>query len=378
CPHDMDAGAFVLDDDVAEVFAAIPAGVNVTCFIDCCHSGTVSRFGVGSAAAGRSRAADERPRFLAADRPMIEAHRRFRSQLGWRRAAVPRGPESMREVLFSACRSTELAWESNGQGEFTLRATRILASGIGGLTNERFAQRVRREIGPNPRQHPELDCAPAAASRGLLQPVGAPALVAAGGGAGSSSPSLGELLRRIADLSDGRGRTMSSNPADAGSGAAPGTTSAPAAFAAEAAALRPIPVKPGARADARPPRFEIGPRVYRAARVRPYSLQPGDPLVRPLRIFTLDPATSVLDGAVAEVDVPYEPVAPGPVGALFEIDPVDGVHGVRYRAVNLDDPRGPARPGRGTRRTSRSRPGRWVRSSSSIRSPACPACATAR
>lgn len=202
CPHDMDAGAFVLDDDVAEVFAAIPAGVNVTCFIDCCHSGTISRFGVGSAAAGRSRAADERPRFLTADASMIEAHRRFRSQLGWRRAAVPRGPESMREVLFSACRSTELAWESNGQGEFTLRATRILASGIGGLTNERFAERVRREFGPNPRQHPELDCAPAAASRGLLQPIGAPALVAAGGGGGSSSPSLGELLRRIADLFD--------------------------------------------------------------------------------------------------------------------------------------------------------------------------------
>ena len=130
---------------------------------------------------------------------------------------------------------------------------------------------------------------------------------------------------------------MSSNPDAAGSGAA---------SVAEAAALRPIPVKPGARAEGRPPRFEIGPRVYRAARVRPYSPQPGDPLVRPLRIFTLDPATSVLDGAVAEVDVPYEPVAPGPVGALFEIDPVDGVHGVRYRAVDLDDPRVLIRVGR--------------------------------
>src|SRR5690606_25955853 len=130
---------------------------------------------------------------------------------------------------------------------------------------------------------------------------------------------------------------MSSNPDAAGSGAA---------SVAEAAALRPVPVKPGARAEGRPPRFEIGPRVYRAARVRPYSPQPGDPLVRPLRIFTLDPATSVLDGAVAEVDVPYEPVAPGPVGALFEIDPVDGVHGVRYRAVDLDDPRVLIRVGR--------------------------------
>lgn len=139
---------------------------------------------------------------------------------------------------------------------------------------------------------------------------------------------------------------MSSNPDDAGSGAAPGTASAPAPSVAETAALRPVPVGAGATAVGRPPRFEIGPRVYRAARVRPYSPQPGDPLVRPLRIFTLDPATSVLDGAVAEVDVPYEPVAPGPVGALFEIDPVDGVHGVRYRAVDLDDPRVLIRVGR--------------------------------
>src|SRR5262249_18578889 len=43
CPYDYDTGAFIIDDDVAEVFQSIPTGVNVTCFIDCCHSGTISR-----------------------------------------------------------------------------------------------------------------------------------------------------------------------------------------------------------------------------------------------------------------------------------------------------------------------------------------------
>jgi hypothetical protein len=48
CPVDFARGAFVLDDDIGAIFTQIPPGVNVTCFIDCCHSGTISRFGVGA------------------------------------------------------------------------------------------------------------------------------------------------------------------------------------------------------------------------------------------------------------------------------------------------------------------------------------------
>lgn len=35
-----------------------------------------------------------------------------------------------------------------------------------------------------------------------------------------------------------------------------------------------------------------GPRVYRAVHTRPYERRAGDPIYRPLRIFTLDPAAS--------------------------------------------------------------------------------------
>jgi hypothetical protein len=48
----------------------------------------------------------------------------------------------MRDVKFAACLDGEVAWESDGHGEFTLRATRVLADRIDAMTNEQFARRV--------------------------------------------------------------------------------------------------------------------------------------------------------------------------------------------------------------------------------------------
>ena len=85
-------------------------------------------------------------------------------------------------------------------------------------------------------------------------------------------------------------------------------------------------------------RYHVRRRVYRAVETRPYERKQDDPVYRPLRIFSLDPAVSKLDGAVALVNVPYEPLAPGPIGVLLEVDPTDGPTGTRYRAANLEDP----------------------------------------
>jgi hypothetical protein len=82
----------------------------------------------------------------------------------------------------------------------------------------------------------------------------------------------------------------------------------------------------------------IGAGVTRSARVRPYERQPGDPLYRPLRVYALDPAASATEGAVATVNVPYEPLRPGPEGAVFRVDPVDAGSGEGWRAADLDDP----------------------------------------
>ncbi|HYO77078.1 MAG TPA: peptidase M4, partial [Thermoanaerobaculia bacterium] len=85
-----------------------------------------------------------------------------------------------------------------------------------------------------------------------------------------------------------------------------------------------------------------GANLARAQKLRPYRRQKSDPLYRPLRIYALDPSQSKLKGAVATVNVPYEPFTPHDdnrlVGGLFEIDPRDGAReGYEYAAINLDD-----------------------------------------
>lgn len=186
CPYDIVQGAFVIDDDLAEVFATIPDGVNVTCFIDCCHSGSITRLMVGPAGGDSGR--DVRARFLPATAERQESHRRFRERLGLTRGRR-RGPTQadMRQVVFSACRDYEVAFESDGHGEFTLRATRVLASGIGGVTHEEFQRRVTAAFGEAARQHPEVDCAPPARGRALLAPLV--------GGQAATAPARNDLGR---------------------------------------------------------------------------------------------------------------------------------------------------------------------------------------
>jgi hypothetical protein len=200
CPYDIAQGAFVIDDDLAEIFGAIPDGVNVTCFMDCCHSGTITRVMVGppEVAAGE----DRRARFLPATREMQDAHRRFRERMG--RGQASRGgrtPENMRQVVFSACRDYEVAYEVSGHGEFTVRATRLITGGIGGLSHEDFAGKVVAAFGANPRQHPELDCAAPARARGLLTALAGGTANGAGRGAaaGASLDTVADALRALAN-----------------------------------------------------------------------------------------------------------------------------------------------------------------------------------
>jgi len=86
--------------------------------------------------------------------------------------------------------------------------------------------------------------------------------------------------------------------------------------------------------------FSFGPSLFRSLNLEPHRANRGDPLYRPLRIYTLDPGESRYEGSVAVVNVPYEPLQPGPVSALFEV--VDPGHG----AVDLDDTKILLRDGR--------------------------------
>ena len=79
--------------------------------------------------------------------------------------------------------------------------------------------------------------------------------------------------------------------------------------------------------------FTLGDGVTRASRIDPYQRQPGDPLYRPLRIFTRDPAASLLEGSIALINLPYEPLKPGPEGRLFRVEYDDA-----KPVVDLEDP----------------------------------------
>lgn len=86
------------------------------------------------------------------------------------------------------------------------------------------------------------------------------------------------------------------------------------------------------------PLFELSSRVERQALTRPYRRPHGAPLLRPLRIYTLDPSVSHRVGGVATVGVPYEDLEPGPIGSLFEIDPTGAPKPLEAPPLDLDDP----------------------------------------
>jgi hypothetical protein len=212
CPYDFASGAFLIDDDVRAILDQLPDGVNLTCFIDCCHSGTISRFAIGATSGNGAAYTDRRPRFIVANPDMINAHRQFRRSIRSHRSGASRGLSLMKESVFSACLSSEVAWESAGHGDFTTHAIRALQSGTAGLTNEQFVERVIAAFGTGARQHPVLD-PPHAQSRRFLQPLSAyhaetylePARLAASVGEGNGSvnlagPQFANLVQALQDL----------------------------------------------------------------------------------------------------------------------------------------------------------------------------------
>jgi hypothetical protein len=89
---------------------------------------------------------------------------------------------------------------------------------------------------------------------------------------------------------------------------------------------------------ASPPAYEVSPRVTRQASIRPYQRDPGAPVSRPLRIYTLDPSVSDRLGGVAIAQVPYEPLKTGPIGSVFEVNWEGAPAPIVADALDLDDP----------------------------------------
>ena len=196
CPIDFREGNLIIDDDLGEIFDQLPDGVSLTAFFDSCHSGDATRrlqlqpaevadLSAASAPHGR------RARFIIPDEA---TSRNFRDKRGTPARAGKRA--SAREVLFSACKPTEVAYETGGHGDFTVVASLLVVPSANRLTNAEFLAQVRQAFSSQPRQNPDFTGPRAARTRIFLAPLvvaaTAPAPApgpAGGGGSGSGSGS---------------------------------------------------------------------------------------------------------------------------------------------------------------------------------------------
>ena len=85
--------------------------------------------------------------------------------------------------------------------------------------------------------------------------------------------------------------------------------------------------------------FVVDPVFLATNSMQPYQRAHQDPLHRPLRIYTLDPTASRLDGAVATLNLPFERLSSGPVSSILEVVDWDETTGQFNKPVDLDDPR---------------------------------------
>ena len=85
--------------------------------------------------------------------------------------------------------------------------------------------------------------------------------------------------------------------------------------------------------------FEVSDRLKRVSAVRAASHDRNDPIVRPLRVYTLDPSVSDRVGGIATVQIPYEKLGKGPIGSLFDVRLEKVPSPLEAGPLDLDDPR---------------------------------------
>jgi len=161
CPHDFDAGPLLLDDDLGAMIDRVARGVRLTLFMDCCHSGNNSR-------AAPTPGAKPRSVKLTPEQKQAFIDWRSRQPVS-RTVGAKRSASDPMEVNFGACQSRELEWESNGQGEFTVHATKLLQSGGASLTPDAFYRSVIDAFGTSRRQTPNMEAPPERLAKRLFR-----------------------------------------------------------------------------------------------------------------------------------------------------------------------------------------------------------------
>ncbi len=149
CPYDIDANQIV-DDELRELFANIPAGVNLSVVLDNCFSGTGLRAGV----------INLRPRFLP---PSVRGKPELLNPFQAKPKSTEMFPEeSMTAILLTGCRDNEFSYDGNFGGTFhgalSYHALEVIAKAKYKLTYEQLHRRVGMKLTKaNINQHPQLE-----------------------------------------------------------------------------------------------------------------------------------------------------------------------------------------------------------------------------
>ena len=139
-------------------------------------------------------------------------------------------------VLFSACRPTEVAYETGGHGDFTVAASLLVVPSANRLTNAEFLAKIREAFSSQPRQNPAFNGPRSAKSRIFLGPLVASPVtspVASTTAVPAGAPTAAPAASPVADTAAGR---IDAFAASAGPALAEGSRAADAAARALAAA----------------------------------------------------------------------------------------------------------------------------------------------
>ncbi|MCD2185202.1 caspase family protein [Rhizobium sp. GN54] len=185
-PIDGETGQLIFDYEMRHLFGNLPEMVNLTCFMDCCHSETNTRqYHVSAAganawlASGRDNLSSTKAsqetyiggRFIDPTSAMRDAFERRSAKRALERkvsgSSVSRSQsenlsaEAMENVSFAACQDRQVAYELDGSGRYTNHAISILKNNFGsGITNRQFHEMVKNEFIQSgfTLQIPALDC----------------------------------------------------------------------------------------------------------------------------------------------------------------------------------------------------------------------------
>jgi hypothetical protein len=142
-----DGGVLLLDDEIRAAIDAVPETVNVTLFIDACHSA-----GVAFASGMRSPTRYERARRIVLPPDVEDAIRA-------RRAVKPSAASangSRNGVLFAACDELEEAFEANDRGVFSVAALDALRSAPPATRHDDLHRAIVKQLPPDASQSPRL------------------------------------------------------------------------------------------------------------------------------------------------------------------------------------------------------------------------------